>query len=193
MVDFLPNLFNLLYIVPSIFACITCSNFSKKYKGIVCTSDHDIEQIVKSLQCNDVLLINLDKEIKNKLNNDESQALPIQNMLLSSVYYDKCQSLLDNLVKLINTTNQYSSIILISKDYRLLKYATNKNIDILYTCATDNYRNTIKNTANFDDTLFGKIVYELKYRKISKLHVYNTYQELESIIMKQFNNLSRKF
>jgi hypothetical protein len=163
-----------------------------RYKAIILTNDQDSDKLVGSLTSETTIVVNIDKEIKATFTNDESKQVPVKfgdhvMSILSPAYYSKGKEVLKNIVSMLKN----KQLILISKDYQLVKFLCDSRVDCLYLGPTDLYRQFLG--ISQDDPIFCASMSLMKKYKSDKLQVYSVYQDLENMVMSRYPCLTRKF
>ena len=179
----------LLYIVPylsdkihDIFSYL----FSRyQVKGICIPPGMGKTTLVSSLSSESTLLIDLDPELRASFSSEEQDKLSQSNSsnLGNRLLYSKSREVLEQILEMVNSTSKsIKKILLVSSDYRLLKYI--KVSSISYFCPSRNLIAKVKINGVPDS--FESMRQDLIERKSSKLVTYNSFEELQSQVIDLF-------
>lgn len=160
----------------------TCLN-KRNISGVLVP--YDEPNLTKSLESLNTSLFNLDFELKNVLDIDEYKATVGDLLSPKEAYLNGSKTIDDILNIVIKSSNQAKRFVILSVDYKLLKYSGCS--DILYCLPSQKYYEELKLRPNFDDAQFLKIRDDLLQRKKDKLHIYNNFDELLHIFTNFFN------
>jgi hypothetical protein len=146
----------------------------------------------KSYLCNNVIsetihFIDIDKEAENDLDSDDKEDIKKkQDLNISRIIYTKSKTILNDFKDILqNSSCKNKTLVLVSSDYRLLKY--NQCTKILYMMPTDLLIQQFKNeNPNFNNEKFIVCKNDLIQRKSDKLIIYNSKEQLLSLLCEKF-------
>ena len=150
--------------------------------------------LLENLSSKSCYIVNLDNEIANSLDSDEKEQSALGALISPRVVFEKSISIVEGLKDIIlNSTNEINAFLFFSIDYRLLKYSGVGANNILYCIPSDAYYRILKSSIEkFDDDLYLKIKNDLVLRKSSKIHIYNSLNELNALICQNFASITIK-
>ena len=158
----------------------------KNVKGIVLVPD-SIKFITENLlNSKDSYLVNLDLVFGNQLDEDEKKDLDDLDDDLSKMIkvFPKIKALVEELKEIVRTKN----VILLHSNMFLLKYLMCR--DMLYFLPSDAMLQQLKaGNPDFDEATFQKYKADIQAFKATKIRVYNSHSELESMIQQTYADL----
>ena len=176
------------YAISAVISFIAC-----KIDSILGTADisailipYDELALIPSLASVDTALICLDTEIDGSLDSDDKAAPSTGNLLSSRKVYLQCKTILDELIDIHKKTSKaVSKFVFFSCDYHLLKSGNAGKI--IYTLPSEAYHQELMKRDAWDEPRYQKIKAELQARKSDKITVYNSFGELQQLLLKKYN------
>ena len=171
-------------ILEKIGAFITCSltfynTITDAKKVGMCIPKHSgIEDIVQLIKSDSSMIIDLDKEIRSDMDEDDLKKLD-ENKNLSSarVLFTKAKVVVDEIKHIVtNSTKSVNQFIFLSSDYHLLKFCD--CVNIRYMVPSESYHSQLQLQDNWDEASFTKYKHDLLDRKSDKLIPYTSRDDL---------------
>ena len=159
----------------------------KSFTGICIPNGCGKSFVSNVLESDEYHIIDLDQETVEDLDQDEKDSILNQNqMKISRLIYSKSKMIIQEVLDILkHSSNKGKSIILVSSDYRLLKY--NEASTIYYFMPSDLLVEQLKKEPCFNEKKFQACKQDLIKRKNDKLIIYNSLDELQKIVSTKFN------
>lgn len=143
--------------------------------------------LINSVTSENTLFIDLDPEIRSEFKSEEQAKLDIPNSSLdvNRLLYSKSKEIVAQIMDLVNgTSKSIRKIVFVSSDYRLLKFIGVGHI--AYMMPSDSLVQKLKASGQLVEK-FDKTRQDLIERKGSKLQVFGSFDDLQKIVIAQFD------
>jgi len=138
------------------------------------------QDIIQQLASNDVVFYNIDKEVQADLVDEKIDSL-FGSTISSISAYKSAKKIVETVLEISGSSK--SQIVLISKDYHLLKHCECKS-PIFYCLPSSELLEEIKKKdPSFDQITYDKIKNDLIVHKNGKIHIYSSIQELKQLLI----------
>ena len=181
------------FITPAILSSVYTWICSKKITrvSIMIPAQCGANDLKSTLHSTSTVICNLDDEIDNDLDDEDKAKSSGNTLSISRVVYNKSLSVITDLEDiLLNTSHAINTILYISTDYRLLKYAG--VVDIEYFLPSDSYHTELMKSKDWDEVKYQTTKADLVSRKYSKLYIFGSKQDLQKIVLEKFPSLTQK-
>ena len=159
----------------------------KTFKGILIPNGCGKTFLCNNLESTEYHLLDLDNEAYNELDSDDKETLADKDQLaINRVVYTKSKKIITEVIDiLVGSSNNSKDLLLLSSDYRLLKY--NGCNHITYFMPSEMLVTELRKNQNFNFKKFETCKNDLLKRKCDKLVIYNSMEELAKLVCDKFN------
>ncbi len=165
--------------------CLTCGEVVKE--GVFLPPNCSGNSL-KGLQSDKTVLIDLDKEIKESI--DEKGKKEIQNdntnLFINRLLFSIGKIVCDEISNITsNTSNSINQIVFMSSNYRLLKFCDVKSIT--YFIPSESYYSTLKLQSGWNEALYQEVKNDVMNRKSDKIKIFVSADDLCNQLSSLFN------
>lgn len=158
--------------------------------GLVLGPGTGKSKLIENLKYNDnYYFLDIDQHISledEKLHNSYESINNIMDQQVRNLF-QLGKTIYDDSIEILNSSqHSVKFVIILSSDYRLLKYLGIKKI--FYFLPSQNLINQIKKeNPNFNDEMYQKVKIDMYNRKENKINIYDSFSDLNTQVINLFN------